>query len=337
MTPFVIPFFIAHQGCPHQCVFCNQHSISGVGGEEITSDQVAAEIKEKLAWPRQADRPVQVAFYGGSFTGLSMPRQEELLGGVAPFLASGQVNEIRISTRPDFVSPEIVDLLKACGVTLVELGIQSLDDQVLQQSGRGHASREVEKAFVILRDRKMLVGGQLMVGLPADSRQSCMDSARKLAALQPDLVRIYPTLVMKDSPLAASFRQGLYQPWSLALCTAVCGRMKDIFDRAGIVVARLGLQSCESLEKDMVAGPYHPAFGELVLGRQYYKMVRRTLVKAHKGGGQGMITLQLAERDRSLFTGMNKGNIERFKRRGLLSNVEVVFDPGQPRFTVQVI
>lgn len=336
MTPFVIPFFISHQGCPHQCVFCNQHSISGAVAGEASASQIAREIDEKLSWARNRERPVQVAFYGGSFTGISLARQEELLGAVSPYLADGRVQEIRLSTRPDFITPAIVSHLKSFGVGLVELGVQSLDDEVLEKSGRGHSCADVEKAFAVLREGTMAVGGQLMVGLPGDNRRKALKSARCLAALKPDLVRIYPTLVMKGSPLAVSFSKGHYRPWSLALCTAVCCAMKDIFDSQGIVVARMGLQSCESLERDMVAGPYHPAFGELVLSRQYYKVVRRRLGEARKNQGDRQITLQLSERDRSLFTGMNKENMARYKRRALLDNVEVLFVANQPRFTVQV-
>ena len=337
LTPFVIPFFIAHQGCPHQCVFCNQHAISGAAPGEVGAGQVVREIDEKLAWPRRVGRPVQVAFYGGSFTGLPLGRQEELLGAVAPYLATGQVQEIRISTRPDLITQAGVGHLKAFGVKLVELGVQSLDDEVLKKSGRGHTASDVEEAFALLKSRGMQVGGQLMVGLPGDSRRTALQSARRLAALGPDLVRLYPTLVMKGSPLAASFAQGFFRPWSLGLCTAVCGCMKDIFDRQGIVVARMGLQSCESLELSMVAGPYHPAFGELVLSRQYYKMVRATLFAARKDGAERLVTLQLAERDRSLFVGMKKENLARYQRRDLLRNVNVVFVPEQPRFTAQVL
>ncbi len=336
MTPFVIPFFIAHQGCPHQCVFCNQHAISGAASGEVTAGQVATEIDEKLAWPRRVERPVQVAFYGGSFTGLPLPYQEELLGAVAPYLSAGLVQGIRISTRPDFISPAIVDHLTAFGVKLVELGVQSLDDGVLGVSGRGHTAADVAEAFTVLKVGKMQVGGQLMVGLPGDTRRTALQSARRLAALGPDLVRLYPTLVMKGSPLAASFAKGLFQPWSLELCTAVCSLMKDIFDRQGITVARMGLQSGASLEGDLLAGPYHPAFGELVLSRQYYKMVRKRLSAVNKEVAGRTVTLRLAERDRSLFVGMNKENMARYQRDALLDNVEVVFDAAQPRFTAKV-
>lgn len=314
-------------------MFCNQHAISGAVSGEITAEQVAQEIDEKLAWPRQAERPVQVAFYGGSFTGLPQQYQEKLLSAVAPYLVAGQVQEIRISTRPDFISPAIVDNLKAFGVSLVELGVQSLEDEVLRKSGRGHTVRDVEEAFAVLKEGEMRIGGQLMVGLPGDNRRTALQSAGKLAALGPDMVRLYPTLVMKGSPLATTFAQGLFTPWSLGFCTVVCSCMKDIFDRYGITVARMGLQSCASLERDLLAGPYHPAFGELVLSRQYYKMVRQRLSAAHKDRDRGPITLHLAERDRSLFIGMNKENMARYQRRDLLNNVKVVFSPEQPRFS----
>ncbi len=337
MTPFVIPFFIAHQGCPHQCVFCNQHAISGAADGEVSASQVTGEIAEKLAWSRNPVRPVQVAFYGGSFTGLPEARQAELLGAVAPYLASAEVDEIRISTRPDFISPSGVDRLKSSGVNLVELGVQSLDDEVLAKSGRGHSVADVEQAFALLREGGLQIGGQLMLGLPGDSRRKALRSARRLADLQPDLVRLYPTLVMQGSPLATLFAQGLYRPWSLGACTALCSAMKDVFDRRGIVVARMGLQSCQSLERDMVAGPYHPAFGELVLGRQYYKRLRHTLVAARTTRGDEPLTIHLAQRDRSLFVGMRRENLGRYQRRNLLNNVEVVFTAEQPRFTMEVL
>ncbi len=337
MTPFVIPFFIAHQGCPHQCVFCNQHAIAGSGAGQVSAAQVTLEIDEKLAWPRKPERPVQVAFYGGSFTGLPLRRQEELLGAVAPYIATGQVQGIRISTRPDFVNPATVEHLLNSGVHLVELGVQSLQNDVLRQSGRGHTVADVEDAFALLKEGGMAVGGQLMVGLPGDTRRTALQSARHLAALKPDLVRLYPTLVMKNSPLAASFAGGLYRPWSVGVCTAVCCAMKDIFDRQAIVVARMGLQSCASLERDMVAGPFHPAFGELVLSRQYFKMLRHTLFVAQKDRQGQLITIRLAERDRSLFVGMHRENMGRYKRLGLLDKVEVFFAACQPRFTAQVM
>jgi len=336
LTPCVIPFFIPHQGCPHQCLFCNQHAISGVGATEIDADRVALEIREKLVWPRTPNRPVQVAFYGGSFTALPLRRQQELLAAVAPFRATGEVAEIRISTRPDYITTELTRHLRHYGVGLVELGIQSLHDEVLRRSGRGHTVAHVEEAVACLREAGLQVGGQLMVGLPGDSRQRSLVGAAKLAALQPDLVRIYPTLVMAGSPLADLYGEGRFQPWSLALATVVCAAMKEIFDRHHIPVIRLGLQSCAELEEQLLAGPYHPAFGELVMGRLFFRMVRRRLQEARQVGGQAL-TLRLAERDRSLFVGMNKGNMVRMQRRHLLDNVTVQFRTDQPRNSVEVV
>lgn len=336
MTPFVIPFFIPHQGCPHQCLFCNQHAISGAGALQIDAGRVAREIREKLAWPRIPNRLVQVAFYGGSFTALPLSRQQELLSAVAPFRAKGEVAEIRISTRPDYITAELIGHLRHYGVGLVELGIQSLHDEVLRKSGRGHTVAHVEQAVACLRKAGLQVGGQLMVGLPGDSRQRSLSGAAKLAALQPDLVRIYPTLVMAGSPLADLYGKGRFQPWSLALATAVCAAMKETFDRHHIPVARLGLQSCAALEEQLLAGPYHPAFGELVMGRLFFKMVRRRLQEARQAGAQAL-TLRLAERDRSLFVGMNKENMVRMQRRHLLDNVTVQFRTDQPRNSVEVV
>ena len=285
-TPFIIPFFIAHQGCPHQCVFCNQHVITG-SSRWLTAELVKEEISRCLGWPRDGRRQVQVAFYGGSFTGLERGRQEELLGAVGPFLERGEVDLIRLSTRPDYIDLAKARFLKERGVGLVELGIQSFDAGVLAQCRRGHTAEQVSEAFAHLRQEKIGVGGQLMVGLPGETTAGVLAGARRLVALKPDLVRIYPTLVLKASPLA-----------------------------------------------DLLAGPYHPAFGELVLSRLYFKRMRKRLAILQKERGCAKIRLILSAADRSLFAGQKRCSAGRLTALGLLAGVEPVFLPGQPRLTI---
>ena len=170
VSPFVIPVFIAHQGCPHQCLFCNQRSITGAPEGMVGAREVRETIRAQLAWPRRhPDAPVQVAFYGGSFTGLAIERQRELLGAAQPFLASGQVQELRLSTRPDYVTPEIAGFLREHGVGIVELGAQSLNDRVLAAGGRGHTAAQIRTAVACLKEAGIRVGLQLMLGLPGDS------------------------------------------------------------------------------------------------------------------------------------------------------------------------
>ncbi|MEW6521855.1 MAG: radical SAM protein [Thermodesulfobacteriota bacterium] len=332
-SPFIIPFFIAHQGCPHQCVFCNQHVITG-SSQWLTAELVKEEIVRCLGWPRDRKRQVQVAFYGGSFTGLERGRQEELLGAVGPFIELGEVDLIRLSTRPDYIDQAKALFLKEHGVGLVELGIQSFDAGVLAQCRRGHTAQQVSEAFAHLRRAGIRVGGQLMVGLPGETTAGVLAGARRLVALKPDLVRIYPTLVLKASPLADLLAAGSYRPLSMNRAVALCTRLKEIFTAAGIPVVRLGLQPSASLEHDLVAGPYHPAFGELVLSRLYFKRVRKSLAVLQKKRGCAKIRLILAPADRSLFNGQQRCSAGRLTALGLLDEVEVVFLPGQPRLTI---
>jgi histone acetyltransferase (RNA polymerase elongator complex component) len=289
-------------------------------------------IRAQLAWPRRhPEGPVQVAFYGGSFTGLAMERQEELLGAAQPFLDSGRVQELRLSTRPDYVTPEIAGFLREQGVGIVELGAQSLDDRVLAASGRGHTVAQVRTAVACLKEAGLRVGLQLMLGLPGESTVTALSSGRAAAALAPDLVRLYPCLVVSGSPLAELYRQGRYQPLSLSRAVALAGRLWRIFKAQGIVVVRMGLQPSESLEESVLAGPYHPAFGELVLSRLFFNQVRAAL--SSRPAGQAC-RLCLARVDESIYRGKGNGNVKRLVDLGLLEGVETVFSDGQTRQSV---
>jgi len=294
--------------------------------------EVEETIRTQLAWPRRYPAaPVQVAFYGGSFTGLARERQEELLGAVQPFLAAGQVQELRLSTRPDYVTPEIAGFLREYGVRIVELGAQSLDDRVLAASGRGHTVAQVRTAVACLKEAGLLVGLQLMLGLPGESTAMALASARQAVALEPDLVRLYPCLVVSGSPLAELYRQGRYQPLGLPQAVALAGRLWVIFKAHRIAVVRMGLQPSVSLEKAVLAGPYHPAFGELVLSRLFFKKVRAALFARLP---QQPHRLCLARADESIYRGRGNGNVKRLAALGLLEGVETVFSASQPRQTV---
>ena len=298
----------------------------------VGAHEVEGTIRTQLAWPRRhPEAPVQVAFYGGSFTGLTIERQRELLGAAQPFLASGQVRELRLSTRPDYVTPEIAGFLREHGVGIVELGAQSLDDRVLGASGRGHSVAQVRTAVACLKEAGIRVGLQLMLGLPGDSTATALASGRAAAELGPDMVRLYPCLVISGSPLAELYRQGQYQPLPLSRAVALAGRLWSIFNGYGISVVRMGLQPSASLEETMLAGPYHPAFGELVLSRLFFNQVRaelsaRTLRQSHR--------LCLAKADESIYRGKGNGNVKRLVALGLLEGVETVFSASQPRQSV---
>ena len=334
--PFVIPVFIPHQGCPHACIFCNQHRISGQG---VDTPVTPAEVRETISlWlGRRRDRTadeVQVAFYGGSFTGLPRPRQQELLRAVAPFLDSGQVRSIRLSTRPDYIDNERVAFLRAHGVAIVELGVQSLDDRVLAASGRGHQAAHTCRAVEFLRQGGMEIGMQLMLGLPAQSSRSLMRSVKQTAELKPDFVRIYPVLVLRDSKLHALYEKKQYRPLSLNNAVVKAAWMKKYLTARGIRVVRMGLQPGRELEKSLVAGPYHPAFGEMVGARIMLQQTRKLLRGAGKNRRR---ILSISDRDASLFRGVHSRNIDRLRELGLADRFALVTDRAQPRFTLRIM
>lgn len=337
MAPFVIPVFISHQGCPYRCIFCDQHAITGKTRQEgrpVSPETVRATVEQWLKHPRKGHNGnVQVAFYGGSFTGLSMRQQAELLGAVKGFIDEGLVGSIRISTRPDYVDESIIALLKNYSVSTVELGIQSLDKDVLQASSRGHSVQQSERAVRLLKENGFAVGAQLMCGLPGDNIPRLMTTARKTVLLAPDFARIYPVLVIKGSGLEKIFNEGGYKPLTLAKAVAISCRMKSIFDQHNIRVVRMGLQPSEELSTKVVAGPYHPAFGELVLSRMLFNKTRKILSEMSSVRQR---YLSIAAADESAFRGPQNVSMKRLTALGLLDEVELVFDKNQPRNTVQV-
>ena len=331
--PLVIPIFIPHQGCPQQCLFCNQHSITGEGeGRVDVAMQVAATIREWLARPRRPapERP-QVAFFGGSFTCLPRTRQEELLAVVQPFLQSGQVGCVRISTRPDCVDREVCSFLLSQGVRIVELGVQSLDDRVLQASWRGHNAEHSRRAVALLQAAGLEVGIQLMPGLPLETTGSFLRTVREVVALGPAFVRLYPVLVVAHAELAEMYKRGEYRPLSMNRAIALTCRAKEMLTAATIRVVRIGLQPSESLERELLAGPYHPAFGELVASRIWLQRIRPVLASCPIGK---RVTIQISPRDLSAVIGMKRLNIQRFERLGLADRLEIRTDNEMKRGTL---
>ncbi len=306
----VIPIFIPHQGCPRHCLFCNQVSISGQGApKENDAELVCKTIREWLERSRK-HREVQVAFYGGSFTCLPRERQQAFLAAVQPFIQSGEVASIRLSTRPDCIDKKICGFLEKSGVTTVELGVQSLDDQVLQAALRGHSCEDSIRAARILKESGMHLGIQLMPGLPQENSRSWSATLDQVVKLKPDCVRLYPTLVIAGSGLADQYREGKFLPMTMNRAIAYCCKAKEAFDRAGIPIIRMGLQASASLEKELLAGPYHPSFGELVTARHWFRRARRLLAKCPAGA---TITLRISERDISAFVGMKRLNMIRLQ------------------------
>ncbi len=328
----VIPIFIPHQGCPHRCLFCNQISITGIGSDrEYELPQIASTIEQWLSRSRR-QQTTHVAFYGGSFTCLPWDRQERMLAVVQPFIEEGKVDGIRLSTRPDCVDPTICKNLRQNRVVMVELGVQSLDNAVLVKSQRGHTANDCRQAVSHLKKAGLAVGIQLMPGLPGESSRSFFRTVRETIALGPSLVRLYPALVVANSGLAEMYAAGEYVPLSLNRAIALTCKAKKMFDTAGIKVIRMGLQPSESLEKELLAGPYHPAFGELVNARAWFKRVRRLM------SGYPMeknVEIHISDRDLSAFVGPRKVNLRRLEHLGLFQKMTIVTEKDMERGTLK--
>jgi len=335
---FIIPIFISHCGCPHRCVFCDQHQIASPASTLPTPEEIGEEIERYLrlgARKRKQNRTVQVAFYGGSFTALPLPTQRDLLCSAAPFLEEGRIHSLRLSTRPDSISPEVLEILTAHKVATVELGVQSMDDEVLAISQRGYGKQEVIKAVTDLLQENFEVGVQLMVGLPGDSAQKFAATVEAVIELRPHFIRLYPTLVIKGTVLERWFRQGRYHPLSLDEAIARTKGALQRFRQARIPVIRVGLQPTPSLETPgiIVAGPYHPAFRQLVESSLLYEQAA-SLLACSDIGGRNSPTFLVSPHDISTFYGQGRHNMKRLRETFGLQEISVKPHPQQERGTI---
>jgi histone acetyltransferase (RNA polymerase elongator complex component) len=264
MKNLIIPIFIAHQGCPHQCIFCDQHLITGVTQQQgsIDVELILREYEIQI----ESGAVTEIAFYGGSFTALPLKTQKELLQPATQHLRAGKVKAIRISTRPDVITVEIAKFLVEQGVSIVELGVQSLDDMVLSSARRGHTVADVTQAVEILKALQITVGLQFMPGLPLEDWASIIRTVRRGLVLLPNFIRVYPAIVLAGTPLAHRLQDGDYEPLTLKAAISRAAYFKAAFATKNIPVIRMGLQPTSQLSEPgvVVAGPYHPAFGELV-------------------------------------------------------------------------
>ncbi len=328
----VVPIFIVQEGCPHQCLFCNQHSITGEHQERTVDAEIVEEtIQEWLGYSTGRQR-VQVAFFGGSFSCLPQKRQQQLLDAVQPFSASGKVESVRISTRPDCISDTVCKNLYKNGVRTIELGCQSMDDKVLQRTRRGHTVEQSIIAAELVRKNRMELGIQLMVGLPGETTRSFQAGVRRVIDLQPDFVRLYPTLVVKKTQLASNYESGEYVPLTMNKAVALCCRAYSDFKKAGVRVIRMGLQASDSLENTIVDGPYHPAFGELVVSRLWFKRARRMISTCPI---DKIMNIRISHRDLSAFLGPKRVNMNRLTELGLTGRFSLKTEKKLERGTLQ--
>jgi histone acetyltransferase (RNA polymerase elongator complex component) len=277
-----VPFFISHQGCPHTCVFCDQRVISGSSGDIPSAEEILAKIAR---WRSTAgDRPLEVAFFGGSFTALPVEVQDHLLRPLQGLLACGDILSVRISTRPDCIDAATVKRLAGLGVTTIELGVQSMDDEVLERSVRGHSAAASEAAIRTIRAGGLAVGAQLMPGLPGDTPAKSFNTLKRVIAAGADFVRIYPVIVLRGTELARRFQSGDYVPLTVDEGVQLCKVLLHEAMLAGVPVIRIGLQADEGLNKTTVLGGcWHPSLGRLTRSELYFDLLCKLLVDVPAG------------------------------------------------------
>ncbi len=315
----IIPVFVPHVGCPNNCVFCNQRKISGqlipAGPENVTK---AIETAASLI--RDGEKP-QLAFYGGSFTAIPAEQQTELLSAAYKYIESGFLSSIRISTRPDAVDTEILERLQCYGVRTVELGAQSLDGEVLLKSGRGHTAEDVFKAAELVKSFGFRLVIQMMTGLPGDTEEKSVKTAEAICEVAPYGVRVYPTVIIKDTALYDLWRTGRYKEHTVDEAVGICARIVPLFEKSGIEVIRIGLNPTDDLSSgEAVGGAYHPAFGELVRSRILLDRMRLMLQGVQEGRS---VVIRGPEKLHSQLIGQHRQNMEILKKEFSLNNVSV--------------
>ncbi len=281
---YIIPIFVPHLGCPNDCTFCNQRKISGQT-KKVTAFDVKNQIEYYLSNFKDKDSTKEIAFYGGSFTGIDVEEQNELLEAAYEYVKNGKVDGIRISTRPDYIDRKTLKRLKKYKVKTIELGVQSTNDYILKKCKRGHTYKDVVKASRMIRFYRFRLGHQMMVGLPESNEIDDLNTAKDLIKLKPKMVRIYPVLVIKGTELENEYNNGEYEPLTLEQAVERCKELCMMFEKHKIKVIRIGLQNTDTISNpenemsEVVAGPYHESFRQLVESEIYYEKIVNQIKK----------------------------------------------------------
>ena len=318
-----IPVFIPHEGCPNNCVFCNQHTITGVGDK--ADRDISKEIDTALSTYEGTAENAEIAFFGGSFTGIDRALMVKLLDTAYRYVESGRVSAIRLSTRPDYIDREILDILLSKGVTDIELGLQSMRQSVLNASKRGHTAEDAERACALIKEYGFNLTGQMMLGLPCSDLQDELYTARKIIQMKCDCARIYPTVVFEETELCEMARLGIYTPLTIDEAVTRGTEVYAELVNSGVKILRIGLQSTEALTsgENVYAGANHSALGELIIGEYYYKLMQKDfdrICKTVSNGGDTLV-IHCAEGEQSKVSGHKKKNKSRLLE--LLNNAGV--------------
>lgn len=328
---YIIPIFVPHLGCPHNCVFCNQNKISGEE-QEVTLEQARKIIEEHLSTIEYKDATIEISFFGGTFTAVPLDYQKALLSIAKEYKDRGDIKYIRLSTRPDYIDEEILKHLKFYEVDIIELGVQSLDDEVLRLSGRGHNSADVEAASKLIKEFGFVLGHQIMLGLPGDTLEKDIETAVKSIEMKPDLCRIYPALVIKETPMEEMLANGTYKPYTLDEAVEIAMNIYQMYKDNNINVIRMGLQPTDNINegRDIIEGPFHPAFRELVEGRLITSQIYKVLSKE-----KGDYFLTLNERTLSKLYANKKQYFNSLKKE-LMCNIQVKIDNSVPFNNIKI-
>ena len=313
---YIIPIFLPHLGCPNDCIFCNQKSISGQK-TNMTKEKAKKIIDDYLKSMTDENAQIEIAFFGGSFTAIEIERQEELLQTAYEYVKSGKVESIRVSTRPDCIDKEILKRLKKYKVKTIELGVQSANDYILKRANRGHTFEDVKKASKLIRWYGFKLGHQMMVGLPESTRIDEINTAKALVKLKPKMIRIYPVLVVKNTKLEEEYEQGIYEPLSVVQAVEICKEIVRIFADKKIDIIRIGLQSTDEIsdpqneKSEVVAGPYHPAFRQLVESGMWYDAIVGKIKKLNVKVKKVQVTVNPIDANNVI--GHKKENVQKLK------------------------
>lgn len=319
-----ISVFVPHVGCPHTCAFCNQRTITGT--EKIPRGDDVREICAKALREVKSPENTEIAFFGGSFTAIPRKYMLELLTAAGEFVGEGRFAGIRLSTRPDYIDREVLEILKSNGVTSIELGAQSMCDDVLCANERGHTSADVENAAELIKSYGFELGLQMMIGLYKSTPARERESFEKICGLAPDTLRLYPVVILEDTKLGELYKSGEYKPFDFETAVELCSEFLISAEEKGIRVIKLGLHASEFVEEKMLGGFYHPAFRELCEGKIY----RNSIENAMAFGGNLKVTsavLSVPARSLSKALGHKKSNVKYFAERGV--SVKIIPDKEQ--------
>lgn len=318
---YIIPIFIPFLGCPHDCAFCNQVKITNYK-DNINKENTIRQINQYLSYVPKNENLKEIAFFGGSFTGLDKKVMISYLEIALNYKKKGIIDRIRLSTRPDYINNSILDILKKYEVDVIELGIQSLDNEILNANERGHSKEDSIRASKLIKDYGFKLGHQIMPGLYKDSFDKAIQTGLESIKMNPDMVRIYPTLVIKDTKLEKLYKEGLYKPLSLDEAIEISSRLYMIYSYKKIPVIRIGLQPTENIneKKDVVAGPFHPSIRQLV-ETNIHKIYLEELINKYRL--KDKIKIHTSNREISIIAGNKKANKNYFyKKYGLIINFE---------------